>query len=426
MRRLFSLIVVVAGVLWLAPAGAAQTCNPANVSGCPSFWPGARGSTSPTAIPGTGYTANGVTTASVDVFWGVEYNHPVCPFSAGTGGNQSSCDITVVMPHEAPGNPNNYEIVFCFHGGGSSSGGNEFSDCWAHGPGPVQQSIVYVQQYLGTPNAVGGKGIVLILVNYRLTLGGGAYGTNSFPAQWQDAKCAVWHVLANSSTFPGNKSLIGMYGPSWGGTLVWWAAETPDNAYAHSCDSPVPQKEPQFRIVASWPALDWLYPLNNGSYDNVTQTRAYINAIIGQMNSNVEGTIQANCASMSPSCDPVENIVSANLAVYENVQAMFQFGSYGNSCVTADCLIMPYWNTLGVTTGTTGGAPGGNLYNLAAAFDGLSVPVRPFMQILSPNCIHECDTTSTPSGSQTDAFNFLLMTAHTTSGGLNGSSFGSL
>jgi hypothetical protein len=122
---------------------------------------------------------------------------------------------------------------------------------------------------------------------------------------------------------------------------------------------------------------------------------------------------------MNPTCDPVQNIVSANLAVYENVQAMFQFGSYGNSCTTADCLVMPYWNMLGVTTGTTGGAPAGNLYNLAAAIDGLSAPIRPYMQILWPNYTHECDTPSTPRGSQIDAFNFLLMTAHTTSGGLN-------
>lgn len=419
------MLVALLGLTWFSASGSAQICNPSNTSGCPALFPGARSVKTPTAVPGTGYTSNGVTTASIDVMWGLGYNRSVCPYSEGTGGNQSSCDLAVIMPHEAPSNPNNYEIVFCFHGGGGSSGGNELNDCWASSAGPVQQSILYVQKYLGTPNAVGGQGIVVILVNYRLTAGGGLYGTNSFPAQWQDAKCAVWHVLANSSTFPGNKSLIGMYGPSWGGTMVWWAAETPDNAYAPSCDSSAPGTDPQYRIVAAWPALAWLYPLNNASFDNVNLTQAYKNAIIGQMNSNVESTIQANCAAMSPNCDPVENIVSANLAVYQNVQALFQFGSYGNSCATADCLVMPYWNTLGVRAGTTGGAAGGNLYNLAAAFDGLSAPIRPYMQILWPNCFHECDTASTPSGSQADAFNFLLMRTQTTSGGLGGSGMGS-
>lgn len=424
MKHRFFLLVSIVGFFVIGPSGFAQTCNPSNTSGCPASFPGFRTSTTPTAVPGTGYTINGVTTASVDVFWGVPYNRTVCPYNPGSGGKQSSCDLAVVMPHEAPSNPNNYEIVFCFHGGGGSNGGVELSDCWASDTGPVQQSVLYVQKYLGTANAVGGKGIVLILVNYRLTAGGGSYGTNSFPAQWQDAKCAVWHVLANSSTFPGNRSLIGMYGPSWGGTMAWWAAETPDNAYAPSCDSPAPATDPQYRVVSAWPALDWLYPLNNGSFDNVNLTNGYQEAIIGQMNSNVESTIQANCAALSPSCDPVENIVSTNLAVYQNVQAMFQFGSYGNSCATADCLVMPYWNTLGVTEGTTGRAPGGNLYNLATAFDGLSMPIRPYMQILWPNCYHECDTASTPSGSQIDAFNFLMMTAQTTSGGLGGSSIG--
>ena len=120
------------------------------------------------------------------------------------------------MPHEAPGNPNNYEIIWDWHGGGGSAGGTQVVQT----PAVIQNAILIVQQYLGTPNAVGGKGIVLAIPNYRLTSQGGIAGTNTYPAQWQDAKCAAWHVLANSATFPGNKTLMGSYGTSWGAVMV--------------------------------------------------------------------------------------------------------------------------------------------------------------------------------------------------------------
>jgi hypothetical protein len=123
MKLFFYLLVVLTGVLWLPHSSSAQTCNPSDTSGCPAHWPGRHGSTTPTVIPGTGYTINGVTTASVDVFWGIPYNPSVCPFVPPVDGNQSGCDISWVMPHEAPVNPNNYEIIYCMHQGGGSSGG---------------------------------------------------------------------------------------------------------------------------------------------------------------------------------------------------------------------------------------------------------------------------------------------------------------
>jgi hypothetical protein len=309
------------------------------------------------------------------------------------------------MPHEAPGNPNNYEIIYCMHQGGGSAGGVQAIGCWGDGT-PVQQSILKVQQYLGTPNAVGGKGIVLALVNYRLTAAEGVPGTNSFPAQWQDAKCSVWHVLANSSAFPGNKSLIGMYGASWGAAMVRWAAVTADNLYQPSCDSPAPATDPQYRAVESWNPMSWVYPFGNSGWDNSIQTLQ--NAVMEQLNCSSEGACESNCATLN--CDPLHNTVTANIATYLNVQEMHQYGS-------ADILIIPKWGS--------GATQGGNLYGTAAAYAALSPPLHPYLELL-PNCGHVCDTNLDNSPSENDAFNFLLMTAQTTSGGLNGSGFGSM
>jgi hypothetical protein len=399
MRRL----LLILGLL-LPAVAVAQNCNPSDTSGCPIHWPGRSGSTTPTVVPGTGYTSNGVTTASVDVFWGVSYNPSICPWVPAVNGDQSSCDISWVMPHEAPANPNNYEIIYCMHQGGGSAGGVQAGGCWGDGT-PLQESILKVQQYLGTPNAVGGRGIVLALVNYRLTASEGVPGINTFPAQWQDAKCSVWHVLANSSTFPGNKSLIGMYGASWGAAMVRWAAVTPDNLYAPSCDSPAPATDPQFRVVESWNPMAWMYPFGNSGWDNSIQTLQ--NAMMEQLNCTSEGTCEASCANLN--CDPIHNTVTANIATYLNVQEMHQYGA-------ADTLIIPKWGS--------GATQGGNLYGTAAAYAALSPPLHPYLELL-PNCIHVCDTNLDNSPSEVDAFNFLLMTGHTTSGGLNGSGLGS-
>jgi hypothetical protein len=404
MKRFLLLLVVSAGALWIPRSSSAQTCNPSDTTGCPANWPGRRGSTTPTVVPGTGYTINGVTTSSVDIFWGVEYNPSVCPYAPPVKNKQSGCDISWVMPHEAPANPNNYEIIYCMHQGGGSVGGVQVDGCWGDGT-PLQESILKVQQYLGTPNAVGGRGVVLALVNYRLTAEGGAVGTNSFPAQWQDAKCSVWHVLANSSSFPGNKSLIGMYGASWGAVMVRWAAVTPDNLYAPSCDSPKPATEPQFRAVESWNPMSWMYPFGNSAWDNSTVILR--DAMMEQLNCTSEGQCEAACASLN--CDPIRNTVTAKIATYLNVQEMHQYGA-------ADNLIIPKWGS--------GATQGGNLYGTAAAYAALTPSLHPYLELL-PDCVHVCDTNLDNSPSETDAFNFLLMTAHTTTGGLNGSGLGS-
>jgi len=403
MKHLSFLLIVVAAASCLTRPSSAQNCNPSDTSGCPDHWLGSRGSTTPTVVPGTAYTINGVTTASIDVFWGVEYNPRVCPYVDPVYGNQSGCDISWVMPHEAPGNPNNYEIIYCMHPGGGSAGGVQASGCWGDGT-PLQESILKVQQYLGTPNAVGGKGIVLALINYRLTALNGVPGTNTFPAQWQDAKCSVWHVLANPSTFPGNKSLIGVYGASWGATMARWAAVTPDNLYSPSCDSPAPAAKPQFRAVESWNPMSWMYPFGNSSFEH--STAALRDAMMEQLDCSSEGQCEQSCASLN--CDPIKDTVTSNIATYLNVQEMHQYGA-------TDQLIVPNWGS-GVTQG-------GNLYGTAAAYAALTPALHPYLELL-PNCAHICDTDKDNSPSEIDAFNFLLMTAHTTSGGLSGSGLG--
>jgi hypothetical protein len=417
-------------------SGFASNCNPTDVSGCPTTFSGSQGSTTPTAITGTGYTTGGVTTASIDTMWGIEYNHSVCPYNAGG----SDCTVQVFMPHECAGVAcADHEKVFCMHGGGGSAGSSYSGDCFANvGSGCCQSSILYVQRLLGTPNAVGGKGIVLIVIDYRLTTPSGGLGVATFPAQWQDAKCSVWHVIAGGSTFPGSNSTIGFYGPSWGGTMVFWAALTSDTAYTSSCDSSAPGTDPKYRVVAAWPALDWLCApgggtgctYGNGSYDNTGAagggTQAYINAVKSQMNSATEATIQSNCsATGSYGCDPFQNIASGNAAVLANAQVLYQFGSITsyNACTSGDCLIMVCWGLSGCT-GAAAGAAGGNLVNTEAQYIAQTT-LRPFMQILTypGGCIHECDTThagTAISPSQVDAFNFLMGTAQPMGGNIGG------
>jgi hypothetical protein len=81
-----------------------------------------------------------------------------------------------------------------------------------------------------------------------------------------------------------------------------------------------------------------------------------------------------------------------------------------------DTLIVPKWGS--------GATQGGNLYSTAAAYAALTPALHPYLELL-PNCIHVCDTTLDNSPSEVDAFNFLMMTAQTTSGGLGGSGMGS-
>ena len=409
-----------------ASVAGAQTCKPGNMSGCPTTIPGTPGSTTPTAVTGSGYTIGGVTTASVDVINQAQYNPTVCPGTNTTG--DGGCTVTVFMPHEAPSNSANYEKIYVYHGGGLSAGNAASSDGFANGTGCCQSSILWVQQKLGTPNAAGGKGIIIYQVNYREVPAGGGFNANIFPAQYQDAKCAWQYTNANSSTFPGNTSIMGMYGPSAGGLMVQWAARTPDNVYTTSCPVSAPGTDPTFIAVEAWSPVVWLCMpgggtaciYGNGSFDNVTQTQAYRNLIKSEMNSATEATIQTNCSGFGTyGCDPFQNIILGNALLSQ--PTLFIFGYYNNSLTLGDILVMPYCNTNGVTTGCTGGAAMGNLYGLSAQYNAQTT-IHPFMEILAEPCPHECDLANTWPNipSLNDAFNFLMATGQPLSGNLNG------
>lgn len=388
MKRLF--------IIFLPISAFAGTCNyPSNTAGCPSSNPGVQGSTTPTAVANSGGTFNGVTTASIDMIWGVPYTSTgyVSP-----GGAQSSEDITYYFPHEAFANPTQYEIVFCAHQGGGSTGGTEVSGCWGDNT-IVQENVFEVQRFLGTPNRVGGKGIIVAVYNYKLTnFGAIPNGPSLYPKQPGDAKCALWFTLAQStSVVPGNRNLIGSYGPSWGGVMAWWMVGIPDSQVSPSCLASPPAVDPKYVAVMAWDPMAWFYPFGNALYDNTDSHGTQ--AMEGQMNSTTESVMQSTCSLFSPTCDPAHNISQANMATYNNVTMLFQFGTPG-----LDIVVEPNWGS--------GATQGGNLYQTVSAFDQLSPALHPFTQVLN-NCVHVCDIGTISSKSQIDAFNFLLGQSNT-------------
>lgn len=410
MRKLLLLLVFTSAL-----CAGAQTCNYAPggnsvVSGCPASWSAisgiTQGSTTPTAIPNTGGTFNGVTTASIDVIWGIPYNSPTCGYSSPIVA-QSSCDITWVFPHEAGptlGSTANYQIIWCFHEGGGSGGGTDVSSCFGVG-NIATEPILEVQRFLGIPNRVGHTGIVLALVNYRLTnFSAIPSGPNLYATQWQDAKCSLWYTLANASTFPGNKNLISFYGPSWGAVMVWWVVMTPDNQYTSTCNTAAPGTDPQYVAVMSWNPTVWMYPFGNALWDNGNAQA--LHAMQGQLNTTVEATAQSTCAGFSPTCDPNNNISSSYLSTYKNVTFMSQTGTCG-----LDLTVPPCWGS--------GATQGGESYQTAASLSALGL--HPYFEQL-PNCVHVCDIGAITSASQTDAFAFLL--GYANSGGNTGGTTG--
>ncbi len=408
MRR----FLLIAGLLACAVSARANgTCAyPSTTSGCPPSWAFAKqGVTTPTAIANTAYTgANGVSTAGLYVQHGLVYNN-ACGYSAPVSNVQSSCDITVVAPMECysslGGSPGSCYVVFCIHGGAFAVNGNDYEGCWGDST-IAQEDIFYVQKYLGVPNPVGNK-IAIVTVDYRLIAQSGGLGTNSYPIQWQDGKCALWYTIANSSIMPFSTSIMGIYGPSAGGTLAMWAALTPDNYYNNpGCNASPPATDPQYRIAAAWPFVSWIYPYNNTVSNNSTGAQ---NVVRSEMDANAIASIKTNCGSTTPTCDPAENILlggsSTNTAL-KNAQVLYQFGS-------CDMTVIPYWNS----------NTGGNLYNLAAAYAGGGSGLNPFMELFpsSVGCTHEATIGHIDGAAQIDAFNFLLAVANSGSGGLGGS-----
>lgn len=399
MKKLASVLLFIGLVCGFPHHAHAVTCNPTDISGCPaSDCPATANVLTSAAVPGTAWTQDGVSTASVDCYKSIEYNNVNCPIT-NPGGSQ--CLIDFWMPHEAPSNPNNYELIICYHGGGFTVGNRQ--SCWGDGFNP-NVNITKVQELLGTPNAVGGKGVVIVSVDYRLAV---SAGTNTFPAQWQDAKCAIWYLLANggNSTFPFNKSLIGMYGPSAGGTVAWWAGSTPDNLYTTACPSSPSVPTNGYRVVSAWPAMNFMLPTGFSNWECSNNNVATVQPAWEQiLNCSSQATCRTQASSLN--ADEVSNISQGNIAAFKRSQQMFQFG-------LTDQLILPYYSASTQCTSN-----GGNVVGAMNAYQALSPAINPVVELL-PNCAHECDLMNLNAPSVTDAFSFLLNRSSGYRGGMN-------
>jgi hypothetical protein len=404
----------------LCPLSAlAGTCNysPAGstVSGCPASFAAiagiTQGSTTPLAIPNTGGTFNGVTTASIDVLWGLPYVSG--GYHAPSGGAQSSEDVTVLMPHECEaGGGATCQILFCQHQGGGSTGGtDQGANCFGDAT-IAQEPILKVQQLIGVPNRVGGTGFIIVLCNYLLTnFGLVPSGPNLFPQQWRDAKCAYWFVLAEStSIIPGNRSLVSGYGPSWGAWMIWDMFFTPDNAYTNSsCLASAPGSPPVPIAVMAWAPMTWMAPSGNNLWTNGSSHS--VQAMEGQFNTTTEATAESTSAGFAPTADPSQNITSGNLSLFHKGAMLFQTGTPG-----LDTTVPPNWGS-GATQG------GSSLYGPVAAF--AAIGLHPYFQTIS-NCVHVCDigTANLGSPSQIDALNFIAGTGRPLGGNIGGAGLG--
>lgn len=128
-------------------------------------------------------------------------------------------DLRVMLP-ETKAPDNGYPVIMFIHGG-SWATGNSASDS-------IGSSMTRVTE----------QGYVAVSINYRLTRETTSDGNTRFPwpAQLQDAKCAVRWIKANQSNsdiFPGgiNPSQIGAVGFSAGGHIALMLGETPNSQF---------------------------------------------------------------------------------------------------------------------------------------------------------------------------------------------------
>lgn len=405
MRNLLGLFFLLGLMCGFPHQAHAVNCNPSTFpAGCPTQCPATKGSLTAAAIPNTGWTQGGTTIASVDCLYGIQYqNAVVCPHDTNDNvGPGNQCLLDYFYPHGA--DPTKIYVIVCYHGGGWNVGDRQSCFGAPNGPFDITMAVNFVQKYADTPNPVGGKGIAIAMVDYRLTASGNGNPGSPFPAQWQDAKCAVMYLLANgfNSTFPGNSSIIGMYGPSAGGTVAWWAGSTPDNLYTTSCPSPTAAPSGGYRVVNAWPATQFMSPTNLSNWECTNTQATIFTAFEDIMNC----TTQANCrtAATSLNIDPTLNTSQGNIAALQRSTNLLQFGA-------ADQLILPYFSASNNCTSS-----GGNLVSMVNAYSALSPPIHPQVEVL-PNCAHECDLAQINGGSLIDAFNFLMNVSGSSSSG---------
>jgi hypothetical protein len=346
------------------PSAFGSGCNRNDQSGCPAVDPhtgiapwvdcgAAASSSTPYSIPNTTIMYADGTTSSVSCLFAQIYDSD---FPCTTGATFGSVDCLDVFW------PTNVDLagiqwVICYHGGGGFGGYRE--GCFGAGDTPLV-AVESVQKYARRRNRLGGVGVGIVMVDYRLAT---AIGTNTFPAGAQDAKCAAWWVLANlPSLISGGPqvapSILAAMGPSWGGNTAWVVGNTSNSFYGTSgtCTAPAAYPSGGFVGASLWPAMSWALPSGNSGYDG-NGAAPFTQAIQQQLDSNVLATIRANDAALHGS--PCQNITNAN-AAFLSPNWYFLWGA-------SDTIVQPTWNS----------GAGGQEVCTMAAYAALSSPMTP-------------------------------------------------
>lgn len=424
MRR----FLLIAGLLLCAlTARANPTCawgqnGTSTTSGCPpNFNFATQGSTTPVLATNTANYTNpvtGVLTAGIYCIQGIPYSSTV-GYVAASGNVQSSQDITACAPKECwsqeSGTPSLCAPLYCYpdgafyqHGVNASPNGGCYGDLTI-----AQEAILIAEELNGKPTPVGNHTAVY-MVNYRKTAAPVGFGTSDFQAQWQDAKCPIWYVIANPTVFPSNVTYALFWSQSAGASLVIWATESPDTAYTMSgCLASAPATDPVYRAVAGWTPWTFLYPVGN-SY--TLQSGAYQNAMIGLFGwtTNTLAQMETNCATFSETCDIGNAIASGAWNTSLQNTALMTVNGF------TDCTVYALWNsTSNSCSGLSGTATGGNYFEVGTSFSASGSGVHPFPQYRLAG--HESTTGTIDGGMWLDSLNFLYTTNQTGSAGLGGS-----
>jgi uncharacterized protein (TIGR03437 family) len=388
MRRLLFIVLFVCTISFPAFAS-----NCTNTMTCPADCPGAAGSLSFSPIANTAYTSPlGTSIPSTDCIFSIPYDSAgtPCPGAGGLVFNPGNCITAAFKPHGYAAS--SLFWIVCWHGGGGFGGLAEA--CFGGGNDTIAP-IELVQRYLDTPNPVGGKGIGVVLVSYPIST---SPGTATFPAQFRAVACSIsWMMAGKLGATP---SILGYYGPSWGGTLSFWAGNVPTSAYGASLTCLNPDRRPQqSRTVSAWPPMVWMQPAasslwENGSYTDNGATAH--EAMEDALNCSSLQTCYANDVSLNAT--PYLQINSGNLTQIESNAQMFQFGA-------TDTLVQPYWS----------GNTGGQFVDPMQRYWALGIAP---LTVVYPNCGHECDLGNVGTGTMRDALNFLLNTPTILTGGV--------
>jgi hypothetical protein len=368
----------------------AANCNPTDQTGCAQDCSGTVGSMTPIQLPNTGWTQGSVTIPGVDCIYGILWNSGLTCTNNTFGTSVYGC-LDAYFIHGVTFSQ--MDQIWCWHGGGFVGGNRE--GCF--GQGNNYKSPVMLLQYLANkPNSKGVLGgFVVIEADYRLA---SPLGSNAFPTNWQDMKCAEAYYEAHlgvlNTGFPGDINQVRMtYGPSAGGPMAWWQANSSDSAYTWSCPTAAQTKPTAgYRWVAAWTPMSLALPSANATWDNCSGcTTGAINNLL-----NCSSSTTCRTADTTLQASPYLLITNGNTSLSPN--GMFQFGG-------SDTLIPPSWS-------------GGGNFSLAFnAYAALTPPVIIPSRVYSAQ-IHEGDLQILPyAPSVLDAMNFLINRA---SGGVSG------